>query len=326
MDRNIQLIYEKRRDAARKYSEERKKQIYRNHPHIEEIDRAIANEHIQIGRSRIMGIDTRPMEEELERLRSKRKIYLEYAKLNEEDFKIRYLCEHCSDTGYLLDKQGRYIPCNCLKELISKDIRKGSNMGSRIERENFESFKEEVFDDEKPIEVDGRTLTQRQVIRKIRKNMEVFSENLGKGEKSVVLWGNTGLGKSYMSCCVAKRAMDDCKTVIYFTVRELIHCLETYTFRREEYEKFYKHSTRNLIFESDLLIIDDLGTEMVNQFVEAELFHIINSRIEKQKQMLISTNKSPLELRELYKERIYSRMVKHFNFYRFVGEDIRRRI
>lgn len=325
MDRNIQLIYERRRDEARRDLEERKKVIYRNYPHIEEADREIANEHIQIGRSKIMGIDTCAMEEELEQLRNKRKLYLEYAKLGEEDFRIRYFCNHCSDTGYLLDRQGRYIPCNCLKELISKDIQKVSNMGSRIERENFESFEENIFDDEQSIELNGKSVTQRKVIRGIRKNMEVFSANLGKGEKSVVLWGDTGLGKSYMSSCVAKRAMDDCKTVIYFTVKELIDCLETYTFRREDYEKRYKPSTRDLIFEADLLIIDDIGTEMVNQFVETELFHIINSRVEKEKQMLISTNKSPLELRDLYKERIYSRLLKHFNFYRFVGTDLRRK-
>lgn len=326
MNRVLEYIYEMRREAAKRELEQRKKSIYERYPQIDEIDRMIAQEHIQIGKAKVMGLDPAPMKENLERLRRQRKEQLEQVNLTEEEFKIRHFCSRCQDTGYVQDRQGRYVPCVCLKELLTKDSYKNSNLNKRLQKENFEHFRPELFDDAVKISmIDGRILTQRQVILWIKEEMEKFVQEIGRSDRSLVFWGGTGLGKSYMSSCIAKRAIEQYKTVIYFSIRELIQCLETYTFRREKFEKSYGFETRRLIFESDLLIIDDLGSEIKNHFVETELFHIVNMRTEQGKQMLISTNKNPLELRELYGERTYSRIVKHFDFYQFIGSDIRRK-
>lgn len=326
MNRVLEYIYDMRREAAKRELEQRKKSIYERYPQIDEIDRMIAQEHIQIGKAKVMGLDPAPMKENLERLRRQRREQLEQLNLTEEEFKIHYFCPRCRDTGYVQDRQGRYVPCVCLKELLTKDSYKNSNMNKRLQKENFEHFRPELFDDAVKISmIDGRILTQRQAILWIKEEMENFVQEIGRSDRSLVFWGGTGLGKSYMSSCIAKRAIEQYKTVIYFSIRELIQCLETYTFRREEFEKSYGFETRRLIFESDLLIIDDLGSEIKNHFVETELFHIVNMRTEQGKQMLISTNKNPLELRELYGERTYSRIVKYFDFYPFIGSDIRRK-
>ena len=200
-------------------------------------------------------------------------------------------------------------------------------MKKRLEQESFERFDEKIFDDEilYPL-LNGEVVTQRQNILAIKKSMQSFAKNIKEGEKSALFFGQVGLGKSYISSCVAKEAMQSEKTVIYFSVRELIDCLECYVFRREEYIRRYRPITREMIFDSDLLIIDDLGSEIPNQFVQSELFHIINSRMERGKQMIISTNKNPLELRDIYGERIYSRMLMHFDLYEFIGENLRRRV
>lgn len=327
MNRRLEYIYDMRREESKRELEKRKRSLYAKYPRIEELDHLIAGEHIHIGRAKVVGLDPAPMQERLQMLRQQRKEELEKVHLTEAEFKLQHFCKRCRDTGYIEDGRGRYVPCICLKELITKESYINSNMSRRLENENFERFRADLFDNETLIAMaDGRTLTQRQLILAIRKDMENFAEAIGKNEQSLVFWGGTGLGKSYMSSCIAKRAIERYRTVIYFTIRELLQCLETYTFRREEFERQYGLETRKLIFESDLLIIDDLGSEIKNSFVETELFHIVNMRTEQGKQMLISTNKNPLELRELYGERIYSRIVKHFSFYQFIGSDIRRKL
>ena len=263
----------------------------------------------------------------MDNYRKKREQYLREKGLSKEDFEVKYFCPKCQDTGYREDSEGRYIPCSCLKEFTIKEIYENSNMKKRLEQESFERFDEKIFDDEilYPL-LNGEVVTQRQNILAIKKSMQSFAKNIKEGEKSALFFGQVGLGKSYLSSCVAKEAMQSEKTVIYFSVRELIDCLECYVFRREEYIRRYRPITREMIFDSDLLIIDDLGSEIPNQFVQSELFHIINSRMERGKQMIISTNKNPLELRDIYGERIYSRMLMHFDLYEFIGENLRRRV
>lgn len=327
MDRKTQYIYERRREEAKRYSEEKIKEIYQNYPVLEEIDRLISKYHIDIGRAKLLHTDVAAMEQELDNYRKKREQYLREKGLSKEDFEVKYFCPKCQDTGYREDSEGRYIPCSCLKEFTIKEIYENSNMRKRLEQESFERFDEKIFDDEilYPL-LNGEVVTQRQNILAIKKSMQSFAKNIKEGEKSALFFGQVGLGKSYLSSCVAKEAMQSEKTVIYFSVRELIDCLECYVFRREEYIRRYRPITREMIFDSDLLIIDDLGSEIPNQFVQSELFHIINSRMERGKQMIISTNKNPLELRDIYGERIYSRLLMHFDLYEFIGENLRRRV
>lgn len=325
MDRRTERIYELRRETAKKNAEERIKRIYLENPKLQEWDSLIAQKHIRMGRAKITGQDVMHIKREIAELRAQKNLYMKEHHLLEEDFEVQYCCALCSDTGYTVDAQGRYVPCSCLKELTVRDIAEKSNMGGRIKKETFENFKIELFDDSTPIALfDGRTITQRENILSIKQEMESFAQSLDTKQKGAVFWGEVGLGKSYMSSAVARRAIECGRTVIYFSIHELMDCLESYVFHRERYEKIYHAGTRELIFRADLLIVDDLGSEITNQFVLTELFHIINSRTEKGKKMIISTNKDPLELRTTYGERIYYRMAMHFDFYQFIGENLRR--
>ena len=109
----------------------------------------------------------------------------------------------------------------------------------------------------------------------------------------------------------------------YYTANELIGMLQMYTFDRESFLKNHIIEDYRELDDVDLLIIDDLGAELTNSFVRTSLFNIINTRIIKDKKMIISTNLTPTELRERYEERIFSRLIMYVDTYKFVGEDLR---
>ena len=165
MDRKTQYIYERRREEAKRYSEEKIKEIYQNYPVLEEIDRLISKYHIDIGRAKLLHTDVAAMEQELDNYRKKREQYLREKGLSKEDFEVKYFCPKCQDTGYREDSEGRYIPCSCLKEFTIKEIYENSNMKKRLEQESFERFDEKIFDDEilYPL-LNGEVVTQRQNI------------------------------------------------------------------------------------------------------------------------------------------------------------------
>ena len=131
------------------------------------------------------------------------------------------------------------------------------------------------------------------------------------------------MGKSFMCSAIAKEMMDKGKSVVYYTANELVDMLQLYTFDRESFFKEHIIEDYRDLDDVDLLIIDDLGAELTNNFVKTSLFNIINNRIIKDKKLIISTNLNPMELKERYDERIFSRIIMYTDAYKFVGEDLR---
>jgi DNA replication protein DnaC len=130
-----------------------------------------------------------------------------------------------------------------------------------------------------------------------------------------------GTGKSFLSCCIARELLDAGKSVKYFSAGALFDKISDLTFRSKEKETrsyFYQE-----LYDCDLLIIDDLGTELVNAFVASELFDCLNERHLREKATIISSNISLEELRDHYSERIFSRITSHFELLKFTGPDIR---
>jgi DNA replication protein len=151
-----------------------------------------------------------------------------------------------------------------------------------------------------------------------------FIENFGnKDQKSLLFYGPPGLGKTFLCTSIAKALMDNSKTVLYYSSSELFNRLSDYTFSRETFLKTSSKEIHDLIMDTQLLIIDDLGSEMTNSFVINQLFNILNLREMHARKLIISTNLTPKELNEVYGDRIFSRMVMHFDFYKFYGSDIR---
>jgi DNA replication protein DnaC len=156
-----------------------------------------------------------------------------------------------------------------------------------------------------------------------RKNMEKtlskamnFIRNFSTINENILFYGSSGTGKTFLTHCIAKELLDKGNFVVYRTADELIQNLKAIRFENNT-------TLEDLLIDCDLLVIDDLGTEQINDFSKMELFNLLNKRILKQKKMLVSTNYSLKELMGLYSERITSRLFGNFNICKFYGEDIR---
>ena len=145
-----------------------------------------------------------------------------------------------------------------------------------------------------------------------------FCENFESEVKSILFYGPTGLGKTFLSSAVAKEIMDSGKTVVYTRATRLFAMNDDYKFGRNS-----DKSVIDNIYNADLLIIDDLGTEPYNKNSISFLFDVINERIAENKKMIINTNLQLNELTKLYSTRFTSRLYEYFILYKFYGEDIR---
>lgn len=230
----------------------------------------------------------------------------------------------CKDTGFIQDKNGRSELCNCIKQkMFDIDFNK-SNI-QNIDKENFDTFKLELYSDEVNEAKYNAKVSPRQNIQNIKDLAIDFINGFDDPEENNLLFtGNTGLGKTFISNCIAKEVLSLGKTVLYQTAPIMLDNIVDYRFGNSELNNVY-----NNIINVDLLIIDDLGAEALNSFKLAELFNIINSRLLSQNnhvtKTIISTNLNMNNLLDTYSERIFSRIASYYNVCRFFGDDIRLR-
>ena len=320
--RKIEAEYDYKRQQAQKDAKTFKENVYDEHPQLAQIEADIAKVAIESMKARINSDDNTRAKEQ-EKLEKKiEELQVEYDKalkrigLTLEDFEPKYECEKCKDTGMYKDAM-----CSCFKQALINESFKQSNM-LRIKDENFETFDFGYYSSNPDKEKYGIDKSPLEKIDAIRKQAYDFSHKLDDPEqKNLLFSGTTGLGKTFLANCIANEAIKQGKSVIYQTAPILLDKMVDYQFKynktendREEYQK---------IFEVDLLIIDDLGTETMNSAKFSELFNIINTRLLKGKKMVISTNLTTQEIKNLYEERIFSRLVGDFSILRFIGEDIR---
>ena len=151
-----------------------------------------------------------------------------------------------------------------------------------------------------------------------------FCENFSKNKRGIYISGNAGVGKTYLSCCIANYLISRGNTVLYQSAYRLFSFLEDYKFMRvdrSEFASFYDY-----IYNCDMLIIDDLGTEFSTTFAKAAFFDIINTRADNKKSTVISSNLSLADLENFYSPRVKSRVNSSFLFLSILGEDIREKL
>ena len=140
-------------------------------------------------------------------------------------------------------------------------------------------------------------------------------------EKNLLFWGAPGLGKTFLSTCIAKELIKRGYSVIYETAYQTFSMLEELKFKRSEDDRLKFKADK--IYSCDLLILDDLGSEFSTQYTNAAFFDILNSRLIAGKKTVINTNLSIAELGKKYSERVTSRMIGHYEMLEFFGKDIR---
>lgn len=197
-----------------------------------------------------------------------------------------------------------------------------SNIGN-LEKENFNNFNLNLYSDSINEEKYRAKISPRQNIQNIKEIANKFIQGFDNPEeKNLLFTGNTGLGKTFLSNCIAKEILSLGKTVLYETSPIMLDNIIDYRFGNSDYTEVY-----NNIINADLLIIDDLGAESLNSFKLSELFNIINARLLFQEnhitKTIISTNLNMNNLLDTYSERIFSRIASYYNVCRFFGDDIR---
>ena len=227
----------------------------------------------------------------------------------------------CLDTGYITNVHESTM-CHCLKQKLFNLEYNKSNL-SNLEKENFEHFSFNLYSDEINEEKYHSKMSPRKNIEFIYKLSQEFIENFdNQDEKNLLFTGNTGLGKSFLSSCIANELLKKGKTVLYQTAPVMLDTIMDYRFGKANTSKDIYDNLLNV----DLLIIDDLGTECINNMKFSELFNIINTRLlnnNKVTKTIISTNLSLDNLFATYDERIVSRLVGNYNICYFFGDDIR---
>ena len=228
-----------------------------------------------------------------------------------------YTCPDCQDTGYIDGKK-----CSCLEKEIVNFLYSQSNLKDILDYENFSHFNLEYYPDDYTEEATG--LTPRDNIRNVLSAVRAFIKNFSTESGNLLLYGNTGVGKTFLTNCIAKELLDKSYTVVYLASVKLFDILETNKFDKE-ISRTEKEASLSYILASDLLIIDDLGTELNNSFTSSQLYHCIDTRLTRHCSTIISTNLSFDDLREHYSERIFSRITSNYTLLKITGDDIRLR-
>ncbi len=298
----------------------RKQEIGEEIPEIDEIDREITRIMLKIAREalgtkdeQIIARRMNTAKERTDALITRQKALLRDHGYPEDYFEMRPRCEICEDYGYV-DAD----PCICFTEECRKEEIRELSRVLDIEGQNFDSFDSELYSDR--VSDGEQGMSPRDNIEAFMDYFSEYARHFGADSKSLLFYGGTGLGKTFMSSCIAKEVVGRGFSVVYDTAISIFTALE-----REKFRSISEEERRDLKrYEvCDLLIIDDLGTEMVTDFIRTALYQLINTRMNSGRPMIINTNLSPKEIGTRYSSQIESRIRNTFECFRFFGRDVR---
>lgn len=294
----------------------RMKEVYDAIPQMNELENRIRTLSVQHAASRLKGqTDSIDLDAEIDKITKQKEALLLQHGYPADYLKPVYECADCKDTGYI---DGR--KCHCFEKLIVQYLYSQSNLKDVLEHENFSHFNLDFYPDDYTEEATGETPrdNMRHILETVKSYLSGFSDTPG----NLLLYGNTGVGKTFLTNCIAKELLDKSHTVVYLTSLKLFDILESCKFDRD-LSQTQKNASLSYLLSSDLLIIDDLGTELNNSFTSSQLYHCIDTRLTNRRSTIISTNLSFDDLRERYSERIFSRITSNYTLLKITGDDIR---
>lgn len=309
----ILSIYDKIRDEESRALRKRKDEISKKYPEIIEIDQQIQKLSLQMALAVIKASNKdetlNSYKERITDLRIKKCEMLVEKGYTPDYLNIHYHCNKCNDTGFIGTQK-----CECYNKMLIKLYYKDSELENVIKTNNFNNFNINLYP---PHKINDEKYSSRRNIENILEYIHgEYLPNFSSISTNLLFHGNPGSGKTYLSYCIAKEILDKGYLVVYKTSDELIHNLREIRFNNDT-------NLESLLFDCDLLIIDDLGAEHLNEFSITELFNILNKRILNKKKMIISTNLTLPDIIKKYSERISSRLLGDFKLYKFYSEDIR---
>lgn len=317
--------YEQKRLNAILDLDRRKSELFSSNPDLEKIETELNISSLNLAKSFLsMPNDTdfvNDLKSKINDLKDRKNIILKSLNITEDFFKPHFECTLCDDTGYVKDGYSFNL-CSCIKQKLF-DIEYNKSNISNLRKDNFSNFNIDLYSDKVNEDLYSSNLSPRDNIKNIKDIALSFIDNFDNvNEKNLLFIGNTGLGKTFLSNCIANELLKKGKTILYQTAPVMLDTIIDYRFNKNDNLNIYQN-----ILDVDLLIIDDLGTEYMNSMKFAELFNVINTRLLNQNnhitKTIISTNLGLKELSQKYDERIFSRFVGYYNICRFFGDDIR---
>ena len=311
---DIMRGYEARQLVNKHKQNERLEKLYAQEPRIKEIDDSISTYSVACAKKLIDGDNTAlaKLRQDIASFKEEKEQLLCAHGYPADYLSPIYSCPDCKDTGYIDGEK-----CHCLKQAIIDTIYTQSNVKNILERENFSVFSYDYYSD---TQKDPKTgLTSLETAKRAVAECERFIADFGTTSQNLLFYGNTGVGKTFFTNCIAKELLEKSYSVIYFTAFQLFDILSKGVFEKDA-DAIAAHQN---IFDCDLLIIDDLGTELSNAFTVSQLFLCVNERILREKSTIISTNLNLVEVRDLYSERTFSRISNNYNIIKLFGDDIR---
>ena len=312
----IMRIYSRRQDEDRADLERRRDEVYARLPEIEQLDKKPGSIALARYRAYMAAGDAGDLDRmtgELGDVSIERRKLLEAAGYPADYLEMHYTCPDCHDTGYV---DGEY--CKCYLQMERAMLKEQSQLRDVVRKENFDSMTMEYYDDEQVI--DGIDMTQRGYMEKIAAYCRKFAQEFD-GSRNIMFTGATGTGKSFLSHCICERLLAQDRSVIYLSAIELFQ-----TMSRARMDKDADDTVRELrerILDCELLVIDDLGSELANTMTVSDLFYILEKRMTTGRSTIISTNLGLNRMRDIYSERITSRIQSKFDILPLYGRDMR---
>ena len=308
--RKIREEYEQKRLRAKNEADDRKFYLHTLSRDAVELDRALSEIGLRIFKTGCEGgenvmANIEKIKTEQEQMLAAKRALLRSLNLPEDYTEIKYECPACMDTGFVDTKM-----CACMKKALIMEGFRSSGLGSLIEKQSFDNFSLSYYEGDD--------------LERMKRNLAAvkdYAENFTRDSGNLLLIGGTGLGKTHLSTAMAKHIIERGNDVVYESAQNIISDFEADRFRHG-YDKV-DEMRADKYFDCDLLIIDDLGVEVINAFSISCLYNLINTRINHARPTVISTNMSPQIMRSRYDDRITSRLLGEFSIILFAGTDIR---
>ncbi len=307
----IKAEFSKKYLEAQRVAQMHSAELHANIPEVASLDRRLSMTGMEIMDAVMSGGNTEAKLAEVqarnEQLLAERAALLRAYGYPEDYSDVHYECEKCGDSGFVDLKM-----CDCMKRALTEAGYEASGLGGLIRTQSFDNFSLGYYTGT----VEGRERMETYV-RNLRNFAETFGENT---YRNYLLIGGTGLGKTHLSTAVAKTVIERGHDVLYVTALGMLGDFEARRFG----DGVGLRNDPARYTEADLLIIDDLGTEVNNQFTVACLYDVINQRINQRKSTIINTNLSSRELETRYHERITSRFFGEYVPIVIEGKDVRK--
>lgn len=316
----IQRDYDLKKSHNKRILKEREQEIFARIPAIKDLENEIITNSMEAAKLSIMGDDSaierlKESNEELSRCKKELLVSNGYPA---NYLSPLYSCKDCKDTGYINNEK-----CHCFKQAIVNMLFSQDTVKEIIKDENFSNFRLDYYSNDITNEITG--LTPYANMRRVLGRCKQYIDTFGTDYQNLLIYGNAGVGKTFLANSIANELIHRAVTVIYLTSYQLFDILEKNKFHKSNDQSGTPDGKLNeeFIYDCDLLIIDDLGTEFNNSFVSSQLYNCINERHLKKRSTIISTNLSLQELSATYSERIYSRLVGNYTLLNVYGDDIR---